>query len=44
MHLACCFPTSDDAAGRLRFEYPTHLELMVAVQDDEFAERRPSRP
>jgi hypothetical protein len=39
MYLARCFMTSDEAAGRLCFEYKTHPKLMVALQDDEFAER-----
>jgi hypothetical protein len=43
MYLARCFMTNDDAAGRLCFEYKKHPKLMVAVQDDEFAERFRSR-
>jgi hypothetical protein len=39
MYLARCFMTNDDAAGRLCFEYKKHPKLMVALQDDEFAER-----
>ena len=39
MYLARCFMTSDEAAGRLCFEHKAHPKLMVALQDDEFAER-----
>ena len=39
MYLGRCFMTSDDSAGRLCFELKAHPQLMVTLQDDEFAAR-----
>lgn len=37
MYLGRCFMISDDAAGRLCFEYKRHAKLMCSIQDDDFA-------